>query len=154
MPMAACTDALSKQKKGALGMKNLLAFSALTLIAVSAFGQGMGQRRMFYDPSTLTTISGTVRSVDTLTGRGGNFQMIQLTVKDSSGTIPVHIGPAFYLDQQGISFKAGGAVEITGSQMQFNGNDFIAAAEVKYDGKTITLRDDSGRPVWARRRMR
>ena len=152
--MAAYTDAFSKQKKGAPGMKNLLVFSALTLIAVTAFGQGMGQRRMFYDPSTVTTITGTIQSVDTLTGRGGNFQMIQLTVKDSSGTIPVHIGPAFYLDRQEISFKAGEAVVITGSKMQFNGNDFIAAAVVKYGGKTLTLRDDNGRPVWARRGMR
>lgn len=135
-------------------MKKLLIVSAVMLIAASAFAQGMGQRRMFYDQSTVTTISGTIQSVDTLTGRRGNFQLIQLTVKDTSGTISVNIGPAFYLDQQKISFKVGDAVEVTGSKMHFRGTDVIMAAEVKYDGNTIKLRDDSGRPVWARRGMR
>lgn len=135
-------------------MKKLLLFSVVMLVAASAFAQGMGHRRMFYDQSTVTTISGTIQSVDTLTGRRGNFQMIQLTVKDTAGTIPVNIGPAFYLEQQNISFQVGDAVEVTGSRMQFNGNDVILAAEVKDGGKTIKLRDDSGRPVWARRGMR
>lgn len=135
-------------------MKKLLIFSAVMLFAGSAFSQGMGQRRMFYDQSTVTTISGTIQSVDTLTGRRGNFHLIQLMVKDTSGTIAVNIGPSFYLDQQKISFKAGDAVEVTGSKMQFNGNDVILAAVVKYGDKTITLRDDSGRPVWARGGMR
>lgn len=134
-------------------MKKLLIVSVMMLTAVSAFGQGMGQRRMMYDQSTVTTISGTIQSVDTLTGRRGNFQLIQLTVKDSSGTIKVNVGPAFYLDQQKISFKAGDAVVVTGSKVQFNGNDVIFAAEIKYGGQTLKLRDDSGRPVWARQRM-
>ncbi len=136
-------------------MKTLLASFAVLLIAGSVFAQGMGQRRAFYyDQSTVTTISGTIQSVDTLSGRGGNFQLIQLTVKDTSGTIAVNIGPAFYLDQQKILFKVGDAVEVTGSKVQFNGTDVILAAQVKGGGKTITLRDDSGRPVWARGRMK
>lgn len=135
-------------------MKKLLIFSAVTLIAASAFGQGMGHRRMFYNQSTVTTISGTIQSVDTLTGRRGNFQLIQLTVQDSTGTFAVNIGPAFYLEQQKISFKVGDQVEVTGSEMQFNGNDVIIAADIKEGGKTIKLRDDTGRPVWARRGMR
>lgn len=135
-------------------MKKLFVFSAVMLFAASAFSQGMGQRRMFYDPSTVTTISGTIQSVDTLTGRGGNFQLIQLTVKDTSGTISVNVGPAFYLDQQKISFKAGDVVEVTGSKVRFNGKDVILAAQVKDGDKTITLRDNSGRPAWARGRMK
>ncbi len=135
-------------------MKNLLVFSAVLLIAGTAFSQGMGQRRAFYDQSTVTTISGTIQSVDTLSGRSGNFHMIQLTVKDSGGTIAVNVGPTFYLDEQKIAFKAGDTVEVTGSKVQFNGTDVILAARVKDGDKAITLRDDSGRPVWARGGMR
>ncbi len=135
-------------------MKKLVLFAATIMIASSAFAQGMGHRRMFYDQSTVTTISGTIQSVDTLSGRRGNFHMIQLTVKDSSGTIAVNIGPTFYRDDQKISFKAGDAVEVTGSRMEFSGNDVIMAAQVKTGGKTYVLRDDTGRPVWARGGMR
>ena len=135
-------------------MKTLLVFSALLLLSSSAFSQGMGRGRAFYDQSTVTTVSGTVQSVDTLTGRRGNFHMIQLTLKDSSGTIAVNVGPTFYLDEHKISFKAGDSVEVTGSKVQFNGNDVILAAQIKDGDKTITLRDDSGRPVWARGGMR
>ncbi len=134
-------------------MKKLLVVSVMMLTAASAFGQGMGQRRMMYDQATVTTISGTIQSVDTLTGRRGNFQLIQLTVKDSSGTIKVNVGPAAFIDQQGISFKAGDAVEVTGSKIQFNDNDVMLAAVIKDGGKTLKIRDDSGRPVWAGRRM-
>lgn len=131
-------------------MKNLMIASIVMLTAASAFSQGMGQRRSFYDQSAVTTISGTIQSVDTLTGRGGRFQMIQLTVKDTAGTIKVNVGPASYLDQQKISFKVGDAVEVTGAKMQFRGMDVMLAAEVKDGGKTLKLRDDSGRPVWMR----
>ncbi len=135
-------------------MKTLLVFSAVLMIAGTAFSQGRGQGRAFYDQSTVTTISGTIQSVDTLTGRSGNIHMIQLTVKDSSGTIAVNVGPSFYLDEQKISFKAGDTVEVTGSKVQFNGTDVILAAKVKDGDNTITLRDDSGRPLWARGGMR
>ena len=143
-----------KSMKGAQSMKKFLVFSAVTLMAFSAFAQRMGHRPMFYDPTTVTTITGTIESVDTLTGPRGNFHLIELIVKDKSGTIPVNIGPSFYLDSQNITFKSGEVVEVTGSKLQFNGKDVIAAAKVKYDGKTIQLRDDNGRPVWARGGMR
>ncbi len=135
-------------------MKTFLAFSVVLIVASSAFSQGMGQRRNFYDQSTVTTIKGTIQSVDTLSGHRGNFHMIELTVKDTSGTIAVNVGPTFYLDEQKISFKVGDNVVVTGSKVQFNGNDVILAAQVKDGDKTITLRDDSGRPVWARGGMR
>jgi hypothetical protein len=135
-------------------MKTILVFSAVLLMSSSAFSQGMGRGRAFYDQSTVTTITGTIQSVDTLSGRRGNFHMIQLTVKDTSGTVSVNIGPSFYLDEQKISFRAGDTVEVTGSKVQFNGADVILAAQVKEQGKTIILRDDSGRPVWARGGMR
>jgi hypothetical protein len=143
-----------QSRKWASGMKTILIFSAMMLFAGSAFSQGMGQRRAFYDQSTVTTITGTIQSVDTLSGRRGNFHMIQLTVKDSSGTVAVNVGPTFYLDEQKISFKAGDAVVVTGSRVQFNGTDVILAAQVKDGDKAITLRDDSGRPVWARGGMK
>ncbi len=134
-------------------MKYLIVFSAVIMIAVSAFGQGMG-RRMMYDQSNVTTFTGTVQSVDTLTGRGGNFQMIMLTVKVKSGTERVHVGPVSFIEKEKFSFKTGDAVEVTGSKVDFNGSDVIMAAKVKDGGKELTLRDESGRPLWARRGMR
>lgn len=139
-------------------MKNILAFSAVMLMAAAVFAQGMqgrrGQHRMMYDQSAVVTISGTIQKVDTISGRRGNFHMIQLVVKDSTGTYSVNVAPSTYLDEQKISFKEGDAVVITGAKMQFNGNDFIMAAKIVDGGKTITLRDENGRPVWFRGGMR
>jgi len=136
-------------------MKTLVTLSAVLLIASSAFGQGMRQRRgPMYDQSTVTTISGTIQSVDTLTGRRGNFHLISMNVKSDSGVVEVSIGPSFYLDQQNIAFNTGDTVQVTGSKMQFNGNDVILAAKVIDGSKTITLRDEDGRPVWSRGGMK
>ena len=139
-------------------MKNLLAFAAMLLIAGSVLAQGMQggqrQRRPMYDQSAVVTISGTIQKIDTMSGRMGNFHMVQLVVKDSSGTVTVNVGPSTYLDEQKISFKEGDAVVVTGAKMQFRGNAVILAAKIVTGGKTITLRDDTGRPLWSRGGMR
>ncbi len=135
-------------------MKKLLVFSAMLMVAGSAFCQGMGQRRMFYDQSKVVTISGTIRSVDTLTGRMGNLHLVRLTVKDSVGTTLVNVGPSSYLDEQNISFKVGDPVQVTGAEMNFRGDEVIFAAQITDAGKTVKLRDESGRPLWTNRGMR
>ncbi len=120
----------------------------------TAFAQGMqgrgGQRPPRYDQSTVTTVSGTIQSIDTLSGRGGMFHLIQIVVKDSAGSINASVGPTSYLDDQKVAFKVGDTVEVTGSKVQFNGNDVILSAQIKDNGKTVVLRDENGRPVWFR----
>ncbi len=131
-------------------MRKIVLLFGVLLIASSGFCQGMGQGRPYYDQSKVVTISGTIQRLDTITGRMGNFHLIRLTVRDSSGTTSVNVGPSSYLDEQKASFKVGDKVKVTGARMAFNGNDVIFAAQIEDGGKTIKLRDESGRPLWSR----
>ncbi|HUI28660.1 MAG TPA: hypothetical protein VLX91_00485 [Candidatus Acidoferrales bacterium] len=131
-------------------MKIAIVFLSMIAASSTLFAQGMGQRRQFYDTSTVTTVTGTIATVDSQAAPRGDSYMIRLTVKDTSGTIPVMVGPSFYINSQNISFNKGDAIQVTGSKMNFRGNDVILAAQIVTGGKTIKLRDDSGRPVWMR----
>lgn len=131
-------------------MKNTSVLFSMLILTSTLFAQGMGQRRQFYDASTVTTVIGTIASVDSQANPRGDFYMVRLTVRDTSGTTAVMVGPSSYLDSQNISFNKGDSIQVTGSKVDFHGNQAIIAGKIVSGGKTIKLRDDSGRPVWAR----
>jgi len=119
-------------------------------------GRGMGPGRgggaaygRIYNPQTVETVSGDVMSVETTTyGRRG-YQGVHFTLKTGKETIPVHLGPAWYMDQQAVKVAQGDKVEVTGSRVDFQGKPAIIAAEVKKDGQVLKLRDTAGIPAWA-----
>lgn len=131
-------------------MKTTAVLFSMLIVTNTLFAQGMGQRRQFYDASTVTTVIGTIASVDSQANPRGDFYMVRLTVRDTSGTTAVMVGPSSYLDGQNISFNKGDSIQVTGSKVDFHGNQAIIAGKIVSGGKTIKLRDDSGRPVWAR----
>ncbi|MFZ1082717.1 MAG: hypothetical protein WAO19_12435 [Candidatus Kryptoniota bacterium] len=135
-------------------MRFLAILFATILFTSAVFAQHTGQHRQFYDTTSVVTISGTVASIDSVASPRGNMYSVQITVKDTSGTSTVMVGPSSYLAQQGIAFNAGDSVQVTGSKVHFNQNDLVVAAQIVIGGKTIKLRDDSGRPVWFRNSMR
>lgn len=111
-------------------------------------GPGPGMPR--YDKSTETTISGVVNEVQQMQrGRMGGTHLI---VKTDAETLEVHLGPSSFLSSQGFSFTKGDTVEVLGSRVKFGDTEALIAREVTKDGKKLTLRDDSGRPMWAGRR--
>ena len=118
----------------------------------SALGQAgqccMGMPR--YDASTETKISGAVQEV--VQPQRGRMNGIHLMVKAESGIIEVHLGPASFIAREGFSFAKGDAVEVIGSKVTINGAEVVIAREVVKDGKTLILRDKTGRPMWAGRR--
>jgi len=82
----------------------------------------------------------------------GMSRGVHLVLKTDKGeTIPVHLGPEWYIDKQEITFKPGDKVQIRGSRITFEDKPAIIAAEVTKDGRTLQLRDSNGVPVWAGR---
>ncbi len=112
-------------------------------------GPGGGMGRMMYNPQTVTTIKGMLQGQATATG-GRGMGMGAWTVKTDQGDLSVHLGPPWYLSQQQVSLKAGDAVEVTGSKVDFNGQSHLVAREFTVNGKTVKLRDDQGTPLWPR----
>lgn len=136
----------------------------LSLIFVTAswaqrgMGPGGGQGRgwgtegtygRIYNPQTVETLTGEVVSVEKfMPGRGMSYG-VHFTLKTDKETIPVHLGPSWYLEKQDIKIEPKDQVEVTGSRVSFGGKPTIIAAEVKKGNKVLKLRDQAGFPVWA-----
>lgn len=124
-------------------------FVLVVLLGV-AFAQGPGQGRGMgfgpYDPSAETTVVGTVELVQQHPGRGAGMGT-HLLLKTKDSKLDVHVGPSWYIDKNGFSFAEGDTVEVTGSLLKTK--DGILARVIKKGDKTLTLRNNSGRPLWA-----
>lgn len=107
-----------------------------------------------YDPKTVETIKGEVVSVDRVTPMKGMGQGVHMTVKTATETVSVHLGPAWYLENQDVELGPQETVEVTGSRITFDGRPAIIAAEVRKGEEVLKLRDDKGYPVWAGWRRR
>ena len=127
-------------------------FTAAVLVAAGiAYGEardgqigGHGDRAWHnYNRAAVETVSGRVESVGTY-DRGG----VHVTVKDSKGTIDVHLGPDFYVKER-IPISTGDVITVVGSRVKYNGRDVIIARSVEKDGRIVTLRHDDGTPMWS-----
>ena len=139
---------------------SLLSTVSLTFAQTDGKGRGMGGWGMgtkfqrMYNPATAETISGTVESVDKVSPMKGMSHGVHLLVKTDKEAIPVHLGPAWYVEKLDTKIANGDKVEVTGSRVTMGGKPVIIAAEVKKNGATIRLRDEKGIPVWAGKRGR
>jgi len=101
-----------------------------------------------FDPKTIQTLRGTVMSVDSVTPLPGMSPGIELELKTDKGVLPIHLGPLWYVENQDIDIQSQDTVEVTGSRIFCEGQDVIAATEVRHGGKKLKLRDNQGRPLW------
>jgi hypothetical protein len=73
----------------------------------------------------------------------------ELTIQTADGEMVVHLGPEWYWDAEGIALNAGDQVQVTGF---YEGDEFeVARVENTTTGESVTLRNESGRPMWAGR---
>ena len=110
-------------------------------------GAGAGYDRM-YDPKTVGTVKGEVVSVDKITDRGMGSG-VSLTLRTPKETILVYLGPGWFLAKQDFTLAPKDQVEITGSQISFQGKPALIAAQVNKGDKSLKLRDPAGIPAWA-----
>lgn len=97
-----------------------------------------------YNPATETSVSGTLMQPPAR-GRMGLY----LSVEEPSGdTVDVRLGPKSYLAARGVSLKKGDELEVTGSKVTMNGAPVLIAREVTKQGRSVTVRDNVGRPLW------
>ena len=131
---------------------SLLVLAGL-MIALPAWAQSYPGRH--YDPNAVVTVQGQVEKVETrsrparpgMANQPGREVQI-LFLKTDQGTMLVHLGPVKFLEQQQFTPKVGDTLAVTGTKMNTGKRDVILAAEVKSGGKTVTLRDAQGNPLW------
>jgi hypothetical protein len=133
-------------------IKSALLVSVGLMLATPAWAQP----GRFYDPSKVVTIQGQVEKVETMSrpgrlegeGKPGRQAQIVYLKTNQGTTVRVHLGPTRFLEQQQFAPKVGDAMTVTGSKLTTSKGEVILAAEVKSGGKTLTLRDAQGIPVW------
>ncbi|MDD5232857.1 MAG: DNA-binding protein [Syntrophales bacterium] len=113
-------------------------------------GWGMGgQYQRMFDPAKVEKISGEVAGIEQVTPMRGMHYGVVLMVKTEKETVPVHLGPSWYIERLDTKFNTGDKVEVTGARTTFQGKPAIIAAEIRKDDQVLVLRDRNGVPVWA-----
>jgi hypothetical protein len=107
-----------------------------------------------YDPKSVETIRGEVVRVEKIPWRKGKGHGVHLIVRTDKETIPVHLGPAWYVDAQPLEVEAKDQVEVRGSRVTVQGQPAIIAAEITKGEQSLKLRDEAGVPLWRGRRGR
>ena len=122
------------------------ALALLTGIAITAAPAFARQRGPQIDPETRNEIEGTVIELQAARGTG----MPALVLDPEEGNpMTVRLGPSWYIDQSGFQAAPGDRVRLVTYECPSCDADAVAASvENLTNGKTLTLRDDQGRPEW------
>ena len=143
----------------------LMILVAALLIAPAAIagdsrgGGNQGNGNQYFDPDTVTTVTGELTRLyadweplghGNHTGDGTHFE---LRTGDGT-TYDLILGPAYYLEDSGISLSVGDTVTVTGSVVdsyyaEFSDNQYLIATRITADGVTLDLRDEDGYPLWS-----
>ncbi|MBZ0112480.1 MAG: hypothetical protein K8J08_08475 [Thermoanaerobaculia bacterium] len=126
----------------------LAVFSAPAMPAQTGPGKGKGTPK--YDSKTETTVAGTIESVDYPDSPKG-WQGVHLQVRVGEETHAVHLGPRWYVEEQGFTFAPDDLVEVVASRVQCQGEDALLARTITRGDDVLELRDEAGRPRWSRR---
>lgn len=62
--------------------------------------------------------------------------------------VHVHLAPAWFLARQHINLAVHDKVSLTGVFHDLEGQEGLVASELTWQGRTIPLRDNRGRPLW------
>ncbi len=147
---------MNRQRIGTLMVLLLLSAGATTVSAApwegwrGSGGWGAhGAYQRLFNPATVETVRGEVTAVERITPLRGMGAGIHLQLKTDKETIPVHLGPAWYIERLDTRIDKGDAIEVEGSRVTVAGKPAIIAAQVKKEGAQLTLRDARGIPVWS-----
>ena len=116
-------------------------------------GQPGNPGTRLYDVNTVETQLGTVVSIDRISTEV-NAGGIHLTLDTGNERLPIHLGPAWYLEEQSLLIAINDEIEVLGSRVVIDSAPALIAAEIKIDDTLIILRDRNGIPQWRYRGRR
>lgn len=125
-------------------------------LATGSWAQGgwkrWGATGQGYDPKTVETVAGEVVRLHQLSSGRGRAYGVGLTLKTDKETLQVMLGPAWFVEKQGLDLAPRDRVEIKGSRVSFQGRTTLIAGEVRKGDRILKLRNDAGVPAWAGRK--
>ena len=94
-------------------------------------------------------MKGVVQSVYLDTPPGVRTQAVYLSLKTEAASIPVQLGPEWFVQKLPTKFEKGDAIEVTGSKVTVEGKTMVLATQIKKGAESIAFRSSSGVPVWS-----
>lgn len=120
----------------------LLAISVLVAFTTAA---ALGPPK--YDRKTETTVKGTASEIRQkgvpLKGKG-----LLVVLETEHGPIEIIVGPVKFVERSHFVFRPGELIEVTGSRVEFRGQQVILAREIRNTEKVLELRDSQGESEW------
>lgn len=116
-----------------------------------AGGQGWGKETAYgklFNPGALETLRGKVISVDRFTPFRQMGYGFLVLLQTPSGPIDVHVGPGWYVTQQGFELSPGDEIVVRGSRITFEDKPAIMAIRIQKGQRVLELRGEDGTPVW------
>jgi hypothetical protein len=154
-------------KKRSLSIFIVATVAVLALATASSAAPGPGRGKgggwgrnseynRLYDPKTVQTREGEVVAIAYHTPRNAAGRGVHLVLKTDGEkeTIPVHLGPEWFIENQETQIEVGDKVKATGSLVTFEDKPALIAREVEKGEEVLQLRDQNGFPRWAGWRRR
>jgi hypothetical protein len=127
--------------------RKFLVLGGLAMILLLGLACKGHRKGGLFDPATITTLKGTVKSVDTMDRNGVSFASMLLDT--GTDTIRVGLGPETYVSAQSVQLAEGDAVTAVISKVDMRGKTFFIAATVTKGTAVLSLRDPAtGKPNW------
>ncbi|MCW9705861.1 hypothetical protein [Fodinibius salsisoli] len=139
-------EVINRLKLWGAGMA-LLSVGGIAYAIVKSLKYARTYRRPF-NPETYQEIEGKVLSVEHSNERSDEEQGVYLIVQTPDETLPVHLGPAWYINRQRKLPKAGEKITVKGSRTDYHKQQVMVAAQIQRDSMRLGLRDSDGNPYW------
>jgi hypothetical protein len=131
-------------------MMVVLVAVAGSALAASSNGRGDGTGQPMLDVSSPVTLAGTITDISHCAvgvgpsqGTADSYLLFRTT---DSKDIRLMVGPSWYLQDLGLTLAVGNSQTVTG---YYETDGDLVVASLAKDSKTFTLRDQTGRPLWA-----
>jgi len=131
----------------ALAARQAVSQDAVASGAERARQPGMPQARL-YDDQTIESLKGEIVSVGRFVPEKGASYSVLVMLKTEQETIAIHLGPAWYIENQELQVVPGDRVEVTGSRVMFEGKPALIATEIRKGDSVLVLRNRAGLPAW------
>lgn len=99
-------------------------------------------------PSRIATFSGEVTQITTTVPLPGMSDGIALLLTMKAVSIPVLLGPTWYIEHLDGRIEIGDRIDVIGAKAFAEGLPAVIAAEVRKGESVLVLRDAAGVPVW------
>ncbi len=125
-------------------------FAALSgaVLAAYQYRQKRNKYAKPFDKSTVEEINGKVSEIQYSGKENDKGRGVELRLQSDDTEFIVHLGPAWYIDNQHKKIEIGETVTVRGSKISVDSELLLIAEWVEAGKQLLRLRDESGEPVW------